>query len=72
MKTKIIRNRAKCLVCGEIIESTHRHDFVMCSCSNEFFVDGGVDYLRRGAKDFTKIEDLSEVEEIEDDTNEFK
>lgn len=25
-------NKAKCLNCNDIIESTHRHDFVACSC----------------------------------------
>ena len=27
---KIIRNRIKCKKCGEIIESTSRHDFKFC------------------------------------------
>ena len=45
--TRILRNRAKCLKCGDIIESVHRHDFVECSCGS-IFVDGGHDYLRRG------------------------
>ena len=44
---KIIRNSAKCLECGDEIESTHRHDFRTCSCGN-IFVDGGKDYVRRG------------------------
>ena len=26
------RNRAKCKNCGDIIESTHQHDFVSCTC----------------------------------------
>ena len=43
----ITRNAAKCLECDEVIESTHRHDFVRCSCEN-LFVDGGLDYVRRG------------------------
>lgn len=42
----IIRNSAKCLNCGEEIESTHRHDFKFCSCG-KLAVDGGKDYLRR-------------------------
>lgn len=33
---KLIRNRAKCRNCGDIIESKHRHDFVSCSCMIEF------------------------------------
>lgn len=34
-------NAARCLVCGEIIESTHRHDFKWCPC-HRLAVDGGV------------------------------
>jgi len=59
--SKIIRNRAKCRVCREIIESQNRHDFVQCKC-RAIFVDGGKDYLRRGG-DPDNIIELSEVEE---------
>ena len=45
-KRRIKRNRAKCLLCGDIIESQSRHDFVTCSCGN-LSVDGGEWYLRR-------------------------
>jgi hypothetical protein len=57
---KLIHNRIKCLKCGDIIESTYRHDFVQCSCG-ACFVDGGHDYMRVGgnAGDW---EDLSEWE----------
>lgn len=43
----IVRNSARCLACNDEIESTHRHDFVTCSCG-AIFVDGGTAYLRRG------------------------
>ena len=43
---KIIRNSAHCDVCDEEIESTYRHDFVMCTCRN-IAVDGGKDYFKR-------------------------
>lgn len=55
---KIKVNKAQCRVCGDIIESKHRHDFVSCKC-DEIFVDGGKDYLRRGAKDFANLKELS-------------
>lgn len=29
------RNRAKCKNCGDVIESTHNHDFVTCTCYRE-------------------------------------
>ena len=43
------RNRAKCKLCGDVIESKHRHDFVTCKCK-AIFVDGGSDYWRGGGK----------------------
>lgn len=43
-----MRNRAMCPECKTIIESTYRHDFVMCPCANRAFVDGGNDYHRWG------------------------
>jgi len=63
-KMKLTRNRCKCLCCGEVLESTFRHDFVMCKCENQTFTDGGLDYCRRGAMDFTKIEDMCVWEEV--------
>lgn len=42
----ITKNCARCLRCGDIIESQHRHDFQTCSCGN-LSVDGGLDYLKR-------------------------
>lgn len=59
---KIKVNAAKCLSCNQIIQSVHRHDFVRCECGN-IFVDGGTDYIRRGIRDISMYEDMSEVEE---------
>jgi hypothetical protein len=42
----IIHNRIACRICGDIIESKHRHDFVWCKCES-VAVDGGKDYLKR-------------------------
>lgn len=57
LRRKILKNAAKCGTCGTIIESTHRHDFVACPCGN--FVDGGLDYLRRGGPGLDILEELS-------------
>lgn len=38
---ELIRNSAHCLLCGDEIESKHRHDLRRCSCGN-IAVDGGV------------------------------
>lgn len=51
-------NTAKCKVCGDVIESKHRHDFVSCSCG-EISVDGGKDYLKRSAVNFDNLIELS-------------
>lgn len=59
---KIIVNKIKCNKCGDIIESTYRHDFKSCMCG-AVAVDGGKDYLRRGGNR-EDWEDLSEYENI--------
>jgi hypothetical protein len=60
---KIIRNAVQCNLCGDIIESTHRRDFVTCKCGC-CSVDGGLDYLRR---DFTHSkDDFTELSILED------
>ncbi|MBR4123181.1 MAG: hypothetical protein IKT93_02035 [Clostridia bacterium] len=63
---KIIKNAIQCKLCGDIIESTYRHEYVQCSCG-ACSVDGGLDYLRRGFKDKDCYIDLSQTEEIDND-----
>ena len=63
---KIIENKIKCKKCGEIIESTYRHDFKFCKCES-VAVDGGHNYLRRLGEP-ENWDDLSEYEVIEDET----
>src|SRR6478735_11820950 len=41
----LVANKIKCLTCGDIIESLHRHDFKLCSCQ-KVGVDGGLEYSR--------------------------
>lgn len=53
----ILVNSAQCRTCGDVVTSTSRHDFVMCSCKS-VFVDGGFSYIRRGG-DPENIKDLS-------------
>ena len=62
---KIIRNMARCKLCGDIIESKSTHDFRRCSCG-AVAVDGGKSYLRRVGYP-ENFEDLSETER--DDTD---
>ena len=40
------RNTAKCLACGDVLESLTVHDFRTCQCGN-LSVDGGPYYTRR-------------------------
>ena len=62
-RKRLVHNRIKCLKCGDIIESTYRHDWVQCSCG-ACFVDGGHDYMRVGGNR-EDWEDMSEWEIIE-------
>jgi tRNA(Ile2) C34 agmatinyltransferase TiaS len=55
----VLVNKAKCGVCGDVIESKHRHDYVRCSCG-EIAVDGGKDYLKRSANNFDNLIEMSE------------
>lgn len=58
----IIYNAIKCKKCGQIIESTHRHDFKFCKCG-AVAVDGGHDYLRRlgNQEDYEELFKTKEV-----------
>lgn len=56
----ILHNKAKCLKCGDVIESRYEHDFVTCSCGH-LSVDGGRSYLRRVFTD-DDWEELTEYE----------
>lgn len=52
---KLLRNRAKCAVCGQVVESAAVHEFSRCGCG-QTAVDGGLDYaMHSGA-----AEDLCE------------
>lgn len=66
MKRRITKNVVKCKICGDIIESTYRHDFVTCSCGN-VSVDGGHDYLRRAFRNRDEYIELSESEPVEEE-----
>jgi len=58
IKNEIKVNAVRCLICGCIVISKHRHDFVKCDCGN-VTVDGGTDYLKRSFKDRNGFEELS-------------
>lgn len=62
----IIRNAIQCKKCGDIIESTYRHDYKTCSCG-ACSVDGGYDYLRRDFKNEDDCVELSKVADIKDE-----
>lgn len=42
----IFENKARCLLCGDVIMSVNRHDYVTCKCGN-LSVDGGSWYIKR-------------------------
>jgi len=54
MNNVIVSNTIKCILCGDVIYSKNRHDFVTCSCG-KCSVDGGTDYLRRVGEFYTEL-----------------
>ncbi len=52
---RILRNRAECASCHDVIESLSVHHHVTCRCGATF-VDGGLEYLRRGWRGAEPIE----------------
>ncbi|WP_370684743.1 DUF7695 domain-containing protein, partial [Marinilactibacillus psychrotolerans] len=63
---KILKNKARCKRCDDVIESKHSHDFVTCKCG-AISLDGGLEYQRLSFKNSIDDYDfsLSEYEEIE-------
>lgn len=58
---KLTCNRARCRKCNDIVESTTTHHYQACRCG-AIFVDGGLEYVRRGYDEPGNFEDLSEYE----------
>lgn len=65
----IVCNKIQCLKCGDIIESTHRHDFKFCKCQS-CAVDGGKEYLRRCGREGIEYKELSICEKSDSDVEE--
>jgi len=62
---KLLRSILKCNICGDIIESKHRHDWVQCKCGR-VFIDGGISYQRVGFQEMTDFTDISEWEDMDE------
>ena len=60
---RLVFNAAQCVKCGEVIVSTHRHDYRSCKCG-ALAVDGGRDYAKRTGDIYNCI-DMCEYEEYE-------
>jgi hypothetical protein len=64
-------SKGQCVLCGDIMESKHRHDFVRCGCGKSW-LDGGDVYWRGtmttvmiDEKTYTGEELLAHLEEID-------
>lgn len=53
---------AICLKCRTSLKSETVHEFSMCKCDNQSFIDGGDEYLRCGGVDMDAILMLTEDE----------
>jgi hypothetical protein len=54
-----MKNRAKCKLCNNVIESFHTYDYVTCNCG-EISISGGNDKLECSAKNwenFLRVDD---------------
>lgn len=62
MTKKLTRSVIQCTLCGEKIESKHRHDFVTCKCGN-CILDGGLDYqkISGNPKSFNNLSEYKDV-----------
>jgi hypothetical protein len=56
-------SKAMCILCDDVIESKHRHDFVKCKCGKSF-LDGGDEYTRAGGYLIHYLDD--EVKDADD------
>ena len=70
-RERILVNKAQCKLCGDIIESTHGHDYRGCKCG-EIAVDGGKNYLRRSAGSLDNIIEMSECVQEEREKYEWE
>ena len=61
---RILRNAAKCRLCGDVIESKKVHGLVKCGCG-AIAIEGGKRRLRR-LGDMLAVEELSEMAEVMD------
>lgn len=65
---KIKINKAKCLSCGDIVESKHVHDYQTCKCG-KIAVDGGLEYLRRAFPKLPMEDWMEDMSEYTDDNS---
>lgn len=60
-----MRNRAKCSLCNDVLESFHLTDYVSCSCG-EIAIRGGTNRYECYAKDFKNFRRVDDMDnEIE-------
>jgi hypothetical protein len=57
--------KIRCKHCNDIIQSTHRHDYVTCKCG-KVSVDGGSDYLKLSHPSRRMDDDIEILERITD------
>ena len=66
-----MRNRAKCKLCGSILESFHRYDYVSCKC-DEIAISGGQDKLEvyyKNIDNLLRLDDEDNVIVVEENRN---
>jgi len=59
---RLVHNRARCRVCGDVVESRHVHDLRFCGCRRDAAAIAGVALRRLGRRD--DREEMSVWEEV--------
>lgn len=56
-------NAAKCLKCGDVIQSRFRHEYVSCKCG-DISVDGGTSYIKRSFTEAAQWQEIRTADEL--------
>ena len=70
MTKKLIKNKWKCLYCGDVIESKHQHHFISCKCG-KMSIDGGTSYIIL-IGDLDMMQDMCERIEVWEDGDKIR
>ena len=67
MTKKLIKNKWKCLYCGDVIESKHQHEYTTCKCGKSYIrLIGDLDMMQDMCERIEVWEDGDKIRCIDD------